>query len=292
MCNFFNINLLFTDNKSKQLKGMICLLGLFKKKEKPQPKSKNKPASRKKNNEKAAGRKGEIGEYKIDIQLSQLPEEYKYLNDIMIKNRKSASGYSQIDHIIITPYGIFVVETKNYQGTIYGGKSKKYWLINGKFKMLNPAMQNYGHIQALKAFVNEEFHESFISLVSFTKRCTLKIDMDLRDIHADEIVIYDLYLIETINRKVSIAKLKHKEPFLSEWDIQNIYNALSEANITDPTIREQHIKSIREKNNGAKSAVDKCVLCGKGVSQKVKDYCMANKKFGGKVYCYEHQKNR
>lgn len=89
-----------------------------------------------KNSEQVATIKGEIGEYKIDIQLSQFPKEYKYLSDIMIKNPKSISGYSQIDHLIIMPYGIFVIETKNYQGVIYGGKNRKTWLVNGKFKML------------------------------------------------------------------------------------------------------------------------------------------------------------
>ncbi|WP_158068780.1 nuclease-related domain-containing protein [Domibacillus epiphyticus] len=38
----------------------------------------------------------------------------------------------------VTPYGLFVIETKNYQGTIYGGKDRKSGLINGKFKMMNP----------------------------------------------------------------------------------------------------------------------------------------------------------
>ncbi|MFB4168290.1 nuclease-related domain-containing protein [Virgibacillus sp. JSM 102003] len=271
---------------------MIHLLGLFRKKEKPQPKPKKEQISKKKNSEEVAGRKGEIGEYKIDVQLSQLPKEYMYLNDIMIKNGKSASGYSQIDHLVLTPYGIFVIETKNYQGTIYGGRSRKQWLINGKFKMINPVIQNYGHIQALKTLVDKKFHSSFISLVSFTKRCKLKIDMDLREISADEMVIYDIYLTETINRKVSIAKMKDKEPSLSETDIQQVYNTLSEANITDLMIREQHNKSLKEKTSTNKSAAAKCVVCSKPVSQKVKDYCMANKKFDGKDYCYDHQRSR
>ncbi|GGA43243.1 nuclease-related domain-containing protein [Psychrobacillus lasiicapitis] len=89
-------------------------------------------------NERIAVRKGELGEYKIDIQLSQMPIEYnKYLSDLLIRNPKSSTGYSQIDHVIITPYGLFVIETKNYQGTIYGGKDRKTWSINGKFKMMN-----------------------------------------------------------------------------------------------------------------------------------------------------------
>ncbi|WP_456273194.1 nuclease-related domain-containing protein [Bacillus sp. AK031] len=92
----------------------------------------------------------------------------------MIKNSHSRSGYSQIDHAIIIPYGIIVIETKNYQGTIYGGKDRKNWLINGKFKMLNPLKQNYGHIQALKKLVKPEYQDSSIPLSPLPRDVVLK----------------------------------------------------------------------------------------------------------------------
>ncbi|TLS38587.1 NERD domain-containing protein [Pseudalkalibacillus caeni] len=44
---------------------------------------------------------------------------------IIVSNPKAKSGYSQIDHVVINPYGIFVIETKNYQDTIYGQKDRK-----------------------------------------------------------------------------------------------------------------------------------------------------------------------
>lgn len=225
------------------------VFNLFKKKEdikKPTDKG-QKQKSNTQNTQKVATRKGEIGEYKIDIQLSQLPKEYKYINDLMIQNPKSITGYSQIDHLLITPYGIFVIETKNYQGTIYGGKNRKNWLVNGKFKMLSPIVQNYGHIAALKKYIDSKFHDKFISIVSFTKRCTLKIDLDLRDIHSDEMVIYDIFLTETIQRKVSIAKLKNKEPLLSEEDCLAIYHTFTQTNITDPVLRKKHNDSLKER---------------------------------------------
>jgi restriction system protein len=38
---------------------------------------------------------------------------------------------------------------------------------------------------------------------------------------------------------------------------------------------------------------DLCAICGKPVSEKVKQYCLINlEKFGGKTHCYEHQKSR
>ncbi|MEK4826909.1 nuclease-related domain-containing protein [Niallia sp. FSL W8-0951] len=241
----------------------------------------------------SAVRKGELGEYKIDIQLSQLPKDYMYLNDLFIKNPKSSTGYSQIDHVIITPYGLFVIETKNYQGTIYGGKDRKTWLINGKFKMMNPLMQNYGHIQALKSFIEAKYHPYFISVVSFTKRCTFKIEEELRKISSTELVIYDVELTQFINRKVAVLKLQYPNPLFLKSEMEMIYNSLVNANITDAAIRKQHIDIIEEKKNitDKKEKENKCIVCQKAVSDKVKSFCLSNKKFQGKIYCYEHQKS-
>ncbi|MCT2534761.1 NERD domain-containing protein [Aquibacillus koreensis] len=274
------------------------MLNFFKKKEKKQAK-KNPVAKEKAPSKSSTGRsqeelatvKGQIGEHKIDIQLAQLPKEYKYINDLMVKNSKSKTGYSQIDHIVISPYGIFVIETKNYQGTIYGGKDRKTWLINGKFKFMNPFHQNYGHVEGLKQLIDSKHHDAFISMVSFTKRCTFKIDLELRKIHSNDLIVYDIELSEFIHRKVSVNKLQNQEPFLSEDEVNEVYSLFIGVNITDEKIREQHNQAIKEKSNKAEKALSKCVVCDKPVSEKVKNYCLSSKKFGGKVYCFEHQKN-
>ncbi len=230
-------------------------LNIFKKKEMNKVEKSAQQSSETKNNgtkqqqERIATRKGEFGEYKIDIQLSQLPKEYRHLSDLLIKNPKSATGFSQIDHVIITPYGIFVIETKNYQGTIYGGIDRKTWLINGKFKMMSPIIQNYGHIHAIKNYIDSTFHQYFISIVSFTKRCTFKIDQELRKIQSDELVIYDIELTDFINRKIAVLKLQNKNPLLSIIEIERIYNALSKANILYPDTRKQHVDNIQKKSN-------------------------------------------
>ena len=274
---------------------MKLLSNLFKKsKQEKDQKSQIKPkASKKNHHEKVATRKGEIGEYKIDIQLAQLPKEYIHLSDIMLKNDKAKSGYSQIDHIVITSYGIFVIETKNYQGTIYGSKDRKTWTVNGKFKMMNPFIQNYGHIQAIKNHIEEKYHYSFISMVSFTKRCTFKIDeLDFRKMRSNELIVYDVELSEYIHRKVSVNKIHNKEPILKEDEIKRIYSILVEANIDDHSIREQHVQSLKlEGEVHSQNQQAKCCVCNKTVSDKVKSFCLSSKKFNGKIYCFEHQKS-
>ena len=237
-----------------------------------------------------AVRKGEIGEYKIDIQLDQLPKDCRYLSDLLIKNPKATSGYSQIDHVVLTPYGIYVIETKNYQGTIYGGKDRKTWSVNGKFKMMNPFVQNYGHIKALASLIDPKYQNFFISIVSFTKRSTFKVDLDYRKIASNELIVYDIELSEFIHRKVSVLKIQHKEPLLSERQISMIYNDFLNANIEDPEIRREHEQALNA-SSATKTAQPFCSICNKPVSDKVKSYCLSNQKFNGKIFCYEHQRN-
>ncbi|WP_226678261.1 nuclease-related domain-containing protein [Mesobacillus jeotgali] len=234
-------------------------------------------------------RKGEIGEYKIDIQLDQLPKGCRYLSDLLIKNPKAKSGYSQIDHVVLTPYGIFVIETKNYQGTIYGGKDRKTWSVNGKFKMMNPFVQNYGHIKALASLIDQKHQNFFISMVSFTKCSTFKVDLDYRKIVSNELIVYDIELSEFIHRKVSVLKIQHKEPILSEREISMIYDVFSNADIKDPAIRREHEEALKASTTDT-TILATCSICNKPVSDKVKSYCLSNKKFDGKIYCYEHQK--
>ena len=71
--------------------------------------------------------KGWYGEKNVSNKLSYLdPQKYVTLNDILIKNDKGSS--SQIDHLVISIYGIFVIETKNYKGWIFGNEKSEKWL--------------------------------------------------------------------------------------------------------------------------------------------------------------------
>jgi hypothetical protein len=265
---------------------MLLLLNFFKKKTtEASPEKANTAAPNQ-----VAVRKGEIGEYKIDIQLDQLPKDCRYLSDLLIKNPKAKSGYSQIDHVVLTPYGIFVIETKNYQGTIYGGKDRKTWSVNGKFKMMNPFVQNYGHIKALASLIDLRYQNFFISIVSFTKRSTFKVDLDYRKIALNELIVYDIELSEFIHRKVSVLKIQHKEPPLSEMEISEIYDVFSRADIKDPAIRREHEQVLKASAINTNTQPT-CSICNNPVSDKVKAYCLSNLKSNGKIFCYEHQRN-
>lgn len=72
--------------------------------------------------------KGIVGEQIISALLSGLPkEQYILLNDVMLQTDK---GTTQVDHVLVSVYGIFVIETKNYNGWIYGGEYAEQWTQN------------------------------------------------------------------------------------------------------------------------------------------------------------------
>ena len=83
--------------------------------------------------------KGIIGESRVSRKLENLNhEEFKVLNDVLLN---TSNGFSQIDHIVISIYGIFVIETKNYTGWIHGNENSEYWIqtiYKKKTKFRNP----------------------------------------------------------------------------------------------------------------------------------------------------------
>lgn len=177
--------------------------------------------------------------------MDQLPKDCKYLSDLLIPNSKSRSGYSQIDHLVISPYGLFVIETKNYNGEIKGGRSDRYWSVSNRFKLYNPLMQNYGHIKALESYLGEFKTAKYISMISFTMRCRFSIDPDLRKIQSDELIVYDVELSEFINRKILRLKAEHSTPIFTTEDIRLIYEKVNSINITDPTVRAEHVAKAK-----------------------------------------------
>ena len=95
------------------------------------------------------------------------PAHYHSLNNVTLQ---TGHGTVQIDHVIVSRFGIFVVEAKNYQGWIFGAEQQAEWtqcLPGGrKFRFQNPLRQNYRHIKSLAEFLGLP-DECFHSVVMF-----------------------------------------------------------------------------------------------------------------------------
>ena len=114
--------------------------------------------------------RGDIGEGTVARRLKSLPgNKYTVFNDVMVKTGR---GSVQIDHIVVSQYGIFVIETKNIAGIITGTEHSENWtkVDNGrKYEFFNPITQNMGHINALAHKLNVPTSK-FISIIAFSTR--------------------------------------------------------------------------------------------------------------------------
>lgn len=107
---------------------------------------------------------------------------YHRLNNITLPKSKGLT--TQIDHIIVSKFGIFVIETKNYQGWIFGAENQEQWtqvFQNGKkFQFYNPIRQNYGHIKTLSQLLALDL-SYFYSIIWFGSGCEIKTKSELPD---------------------------------------------------------------------------------------------------------------
>ncbi len=118
---------------------------------------------------------GWFGEKKTALQMwfTLSSKEYHKFHSVIVPNR---DGTAQIDHLIISRFGIFIVETKNMKGWIFGSPGDPKWtqMINGeKFHFQNPLRQTYRQKLALSTFLKIE--ESKINdIVYFVGDCEFK----------------------------------------------------------------------------------------------------------------------
>lgn len=122
--------------------------------------------------------KGFLGEVFLNIVITIRLNRKKYH---LIKNvtLPTEDGTTQIDHIIVSEFGIFVIETKNMRGCIFGNEKQKIWtqkIYKHTNKFQNPLHQNYKHTKTLESILSID-SENIFSVVVFVGDSTFKTDM-------------------------------------------------------------------------------------------------------------------
>lgn len=124
--------------------------------------------------------KGFIGEaYFYYLAKKYLSDDYVVMSNLTFKVGENDT--TQIDHIIVSRFGVFVVEVKNFKGWIFGSINQKKWtqqIYRNKYRFQNPAHQNIKHIRAVENILNEAIHDKIYSLVVFiSNTCEIKTDL-------------------------------------------------------------------------------------------------------------------
>ena len=111
------------------------------------------------------------------IQAQFAAPDFHLLNHITLQ---LPDGTTQIDHILVSRFGVFVIETKDYKGWIFADGQQSTWtqvFPRGKFKFQNPLFQNMRHVQAVQGLLDFLPPNAIRSAVVFTGDAEFKTDM-------------------------------------------------------------------------------------------------------------------
>ena len=189
---------------------------------------------------------GKYGEYLTYKKLKEYESDGgKFLFNCYIP--KEDGKTTEIDVLLIHSTGIFVIESKNYSGWIFGSENSKTWTQtlrrgNGKVRkehFYNPIMQNNTHVKWLKEIVGTNI--PIYSLIAFSERCTLK---DITVESSDVVVINRQDISESVkhmgNRSIQA---------LSKMDISRIQEMLYPYTQTTEYEKQQHIENIKNRKS-------------------------------------------
>lgn len=157
-------------------------------------------------------------------------KDYYLFNNIILPHKSNIS--TQVDHIVVSKFGIFVLETKDYKGWIFGNEKDEKWTQSlpggNKFYFQNPIHQNFAHTMAIKELLPFAT-DSIISIVVFSNRSEFKTE-SIRN------VVYTDQLIDLIG--------KHKEKKLNEEQVQLVIGKLAYACQTLDISAQEHIDNL------------------------------------------------
>jgi restriction system protein len=194
--------------------------------------------------------KGWLGEKITSVGMWALldKETYRRIDNVIIW---APDGTTQIDHVIVSVHGLFVIETKNIKGWIFGDAKNDRWtqVIYGKKQYFqNPIKQNYRHTKCLSEYLNLD-HGLFHSIVFFIGECEFKTTMPEN--------IMNHGLVPYINKFTGVC--------LSPEQVAQIQATLNKLK-QDPSLnRKTHLDSLRNRHESG----NVCPRCGSQLVQRI-----------------------
>lgn len=175
---------------------------------------------------------GQKGENEVNSVLSSLGKNYVLMKSILLPTK---SGSTELDHVLVSNYGIFVIETKNYSGSVYGDEDSGKWIHTDRKgnerKMYSPIKQNEGHIGTLKRAINLD-EKYFIPIVVFAGSAKLQIKSKSKVIKLDQLE----NTIKSYNSQV-----------FTKAEVKKIVKDIKSVNMDSMMNRKKHIKHVKEK---------------------------------------------
>lgn len=211
--------------------------------------------------------KGYVGELLVRVAAHWLLDRqiYRRLDNVTLP---TVDGSTQIDHVILSPYGIFVLETKNMRGWIFGDERQGSWtqkIYRSTYKFQNPLRQNFKHLKALESLL-EVAPEQLHSVIVFVGDCAFKTPMPANVIRGIGFVRY----IRSFRQPVfSVAQM---EMMLAQLNGSRLVPSLA--------THRRHVKNLERRSDPI--AERQCPKCGSAlVIRTVKNGSSAGRRFWG-----------
>ena len=189
---------------------------------------------------------GQFGEFATEFALTNhnLEGNFRVLKNLYLPLKGKTT---EIDLLMLHEKGVFVFESKNYSGWIFGDSDQLKWtqsLPNGeRNQFYNPIRQNQTHIRALAEYL-EMPEAAFISYIVFSERCSLKkVPEDTPEV----VIVRRPDMLKKLR-----STLKRTEVQYSPEKIQNMTGKLEGLTHQSETVKEQHIEDLKTK----------CPFCG------------------------------
>lgn len=185
---------------------------------------------------KSAGFKGWLGEalVKLAAKLRLPTDTYHPIHNVTLPTE---DGSTQIDHIFVSRFGVFLVETKNMKGWIFGSERQAMWtqkIYKKTYKFQNPLRQNYKHIKTLEATLDIPA-DAVHSVIVFVGNSTFKTKVPANVTHGGGYIRYIKSKTETL---------------LSEAQMRDVIERIQSGRLTTSwkTDRE-HVKHLKDKHS-------------------------------------------
>lgn len=196
---------------------------------------------------KTAWFKGLFGEFLVRLAARFMLDKNLYhpFHNVMLT---TPDGTTQIDHIFVSKFGVFVVETKNMKGWIYGDASQATWtqkIFKNTYKFQNPLRQNYKHTKAIEALLS--IPESTIhSVIVFVGESTFKNDMPENVTYAGGFIRY----IKSKNQAV-----------LTDSQVQSVISVIDSGKLKATfQAQREHVRNLQSRSNPDSEQL--CPKCG------------------------------
>lgn len=185
--------------------------------------------------------KGNFAEYLIFRYLEKINVHSKIMTNLYIPREDGTT--TEVDVMMISTKGIFVFESKNYSGWIFGDEKNPMWTQtlpgNNKNQFYNPIWQNSGHISAIRNVIGDERPNLYMSYIVFSERCTLKkISVNSSDV----VVLKRNEIVSELNNYLNISN-----DILTEKEVFKYYYKLRYYRTATDQVKKKHIESIKDK---------------------------------------------